>query len=229
MTISYYLIAALIGLTVGISELISRYRDEPHSALWSAAAAIYIGINGGASVAALYFIEVYRWSFGVTASPDGVSLVQVLAAGFGAMALFRSAFFTVRMGNDDVPVGPSTVLHVILNSVDRAVDRKRAVPRVDAVHSIMQGVSFVRAHTALPAFCFAIMQNVSAAEQQRIGIELVGLASADASDQVKSYVLGLTLLNVVGEKVLRTAVQALNDELRGQVPEEFVMIRSNPE
>jgi hypothetical protein len=210
---AYYIIASLIGLVVGASELISRYRDEPRAALWSTSSMLYIFVNAGASVIALYFIEVYDWRFGLTTSPDGLSITRTLIAGFGALALFRSSLFTIRMDGQPLPIGPGIVLHIILAATDRAVDRMRAAPRAVAA-TIMRGIPFQRAVEALPIFCFAIMQNVSESEQKRIGSELAKLAASSISDQVKAYVLGLTLLDVVGERVLRTAVETLRQDLQ---------------
>ena len=89
------------------------------------------------------------------------TVAQVLLAGFGTMAFFRTSLFTLRVGEADVAIGPAAVLQVILDAADRACDRFRAGPRSSDVIRIMRGVTFERARIALPLHCFALMQNVS--------------------------------------------------------------------
>ena len=69
-----YLVAALLGALVGGTELVSRYRDAPQSALLSRPAWLYVFLNASASALALWL----------------------------AMALFRTSLFTVRAGDRDV-------------------------------------------------------------------------------------------------------------------------------
>jgi hypothetical protein len=100
--------------------------------------------------------------------PEDRLLTESLVAGFGAMAFFRSAVFTARVGNSDIGVGPASVLQLIMNAVDRACDRARAQPRAEFISRLMSDVSFAAAADVLPQFCFSAMQNVSASDQQAI-------------------------------------------------------------
>ncbi|MDA0160413.1 hypothetical protein OM076_09060 [Solirubrobacter ginsenosidimutans] len=82
--------------------------------------------------AAFGVIQAFGWRFGLdaTASETAVATLQVIVAGLAAAARFRSSLFTTRVGNQDVGVGPSALLDTLLNAVDRAVDRRRAVERL---------------------------------------------------------------------------------------------------
>ena len=174
-----YLIVAAIGGLVGIAELITRYRDAPGAALWSMSAGIYVGLNAMASVAALGAINVFGWTFGIDPSnAAAVRWTQVFVAGFGSMVLFRSSLFVVRVGSSDIAVGPGGFLQIFLETADRAVDRGRARPRANAAATIMAGVSFSRAAEPLPAYCFALLQNVAAEEQKQFGMQVLGLQAA---------------------------------------------------
>lgn len=212
-----YLAVGLLGLLVGSSELVSRYRDEPLRAVATLAASMYVLINVIAAVAALYVIDAFGWRFGLDAgaSPAVLRVTQVLSGGLGAMALFRSALFNVRMGESDVGIGPSGVLQVLLEAADRAVDRNRAGSRATRVAEILAGVSFEKAHDVLPAFCFALMQSLPAPTQEAAGNEIKALASSGISNNGKALIMGLTLMNVVGEEVLRAAVRSLAGEIKG--------------
>jgi hypothetical protein len=96
-----YLVAALLGALVGGTELVSRYRDAPQSALLSRPAWLYVFLNASASALALWL----------------------------AMALFRTSLFTVRAGDRDVGVGPGSLLQTLRDAVDREVDRARGQAR----------------------------------------------------------------------------------------------------
>src|SRR3982750_2744912 len=135
-----YLIVVAIGASVGIGELVARYRDDPTRALGSFPALIYVVLNAAAAAGALALVQAFGWKFGAADGSSELRWTRVLVAGFGAMALFRSSLFTARVGNQDVGVGPSTFLQVVLTAADRAVDRRRARARARDVSQAMKGV-----------------------------------------------------------------------------------------
>jgi hypothetical protein len=206
-----YLVAFLMGAMVGTAELIARYRDEPRRALMTIPAIFYLLLNALAAVVALGLIRVFGWSFGATG--DALHWTQVLAAGFGSMALFRTSLFVVRAGNEDIGIGPNGFLQVLLAAADRGVDRLRAQDRAPRVGAIMAAVSFDKAYEALPAHCLALMQNLSQEEQKRLAEQVGKLRDSKMSAQLKTQLLGLALMNAVGEDVLQASVQALSKEI----------------
>ena len=194
--------AVLIGLLVGSTELISRYRDEPFAPLISVPGVFYILINGGASALAYYLLRLL--------APQIHEPVRTFTAGIAAMTFFRSSLFTVRLAGTDVPVGPNLVLLTVLKALDRAYDRTRAEPRSALIQSIMGNLAFDQIKNALPALCFDLMQNLSTDETTSINTQVTQLSqSTSMSDRSKSLSLGLALLNLVGEKTLRGAVETL--------------------
>lgn len=216
-----YIAVTVIGALIGVTELVARYRDAPLAALLTFAAVFYVAVNAGASAAALGLVEVFNWNFGQATGTDGERWIQVLVAGLGAVALFRSSLFLVRVGETDVGVGPSSLLQVLLAAADRAVDRKRADARAKAIGPLMTGVSFEKARTALPTFCLALMQNVPIDEQEDVGRDLKELETDEKmSDEVKVLNLGLRLMNVVGSQVLQAAVASLGSRI-GESNETF--------
>lgn len=212
-----YWIVGLVGTLLGLCELLSRYRDEPIRAVLNVSALAYILINGGASLVALLLLNVWKVDFGLGAEDDvKLRVMLILTGGLGAMAFFRSSFFTFRLGENDVPLGPGLIMQVLLDVTDRAVDRGRAAPRALAITGIMKDIDFDKAHLALPSYCFALMQNVSKEEQSAIGQQVTALAQlgGSISGPVRSYLLGLILLNVVGETVLRAAIDTLRPHIQ---------------
>lgn len=202
-----YGFAIEIGLLVGGTEMISRYRDDPFAPLVSTPGLFYVLINGGAAALAYYLM--------VPLKVDLPEPLKTLTAGFGAMAFFRSSVFTARVGKTDIPVGPSLVLQVVLDALDRTYDRQRAVPRSNAVVEIMRSVPFDEVKEALPALSFSLMQNVTEKEVADIKQQVADLSAASMPDETKILTLGLALINVVGEETLRAAVKALGNDAKG--------------
>jgi hypothetical protein len=203
-----FIAAAYIGALVGMGEIVARYRDAPERALRTISAGLYVFINAVASAVAMYAV----WTFNLATAATGprTMIQQIFLAGFGAMALFRTSVFTVRVADHDIGIGPVAFLQVVLGATDRAVDRIRADARATAISTSMAGVSFIRAQAALPAFCLALMQNVPADEQNAVATSTKALiGSKELDDETKVRNLGLALMNVVGDRVLQTAVTHL--------------------
>ena len=199
-------IAAALGGVVGASEIVNRYRDAPEAAASTLPARFYIALNALASLTALGLIHHNHWF--------NDRWTQVLMAGVSAMAFFRSSLFIIRAGDKDIGVGPSGFLQIFLTSADRAVDRIRAAARSKAAAEIMKGVDYRKAYNSLPEYCLALMQSLSDEDQQQLRRDLETLDKGAAEPPVKAQLLGLELINVVGEAVLRAAVTALGDEIR---------------
>lgn len=129
------------------------------------------------------------------------------------MMVFRSAVFTVRVGDEDVAVGPSTLLTSLLAAADRGVDRMQAKTRAHEAGEIMRGVSFAKSRLALPTYCLGLLQNVSAEDQADLRTAVDALAGSEMTDGQMALNLGLLLMNVAGPDVLRSAVDTLRDEI----------------
>ncbi|MFC5182072.1 hypothetical protein [Actinomadura harenae] len=208
-----YLVTVALACLVGVAELVSRYRDRPITLVRVPSTWAYVLINGAAGAGSLLLLRTFHWEFGVK-SPQMLGAAQVLAASLGSMMIFRSAVFTVRVGDEDVAVGPSTLLTSLLAAADRGVDRVQARSRAQDVGRIMEGVSFPRARLALPTYCLGLLQNVSAEDQADLRTAVDALAGSDMSDGQKTLNLGLLLMNVAGPDVLEAAVRTLHKEIR---------------
>lgn len=211
-----FVAVALLGALVGGAELVSRYRDAPHAALYTRPALVYVALNVTASVLALALIRGYGWTFNATGASQ--RWTQVLVGGIGAMALFRTSLFMVRAGDRDIGVGPGSFLQIFRDAADREVDRVRARARSLAVAKLMEGIDYRKAEQGLVPYGLALMQNVPEEEQTKF-LRAIDLLTADECDNaIKVRILGLHILNVVGPAVLMAAVEALRDELITKAP-----------
>ncbi|MEV0661884.1 hypothetical protein ACIBI3_13795 [Actinomadura luteofluorescens] len=207
-----YVVAVSLSCLVGIAELVSRYRDRPTTLVRVPSTWAYVLINGGAGAGSLLLLHTFGWRFGVQ-SPHVAEATQVLVASLGSMMVFRSAVFTVRVGDEDVAVGPSTLLTSLLAAADRGVDRMQAKTRAHEAGEIMRGVSFAKSRLALPTYCLGLLQNVSAEDQADLRTAVDALAGSEMTDGQMALNLGLLLMNVAGPDVLRSAVETLRDEI----------------
>jgi len=210
-------VVVLLGGLLSVAELMSRYRDEPMRAIGNPPAILYLVINIAAAVAALGVARVFGWSFGVESGhPEQLRWTQVIVAGLGAMALFRSSLVNVRVAGQEVGVGPGTLLSSLLENADRAVDRVRGRQRAFSVVPLMKDISFEKAYIALPTYCMHLMQNVSEREQDEVAQRVQNLyATEGMDDHTKALALGLLLFDVLGENVVAAAIAGLGESIRG--------------
>ena len=80
----------------------------------------------------------------------------------------------------------------------------------------MSAVDFEKANQALPAYCLTLMQNVPAEEQNAMKdqVSKLDVGGQGGGTMPRARLLGLILIDVVGEDVLRASVEALGDEIR---------------
>lgn len=203
-----YLAVGALGAMIGFVEILSRYKDAPFKVSFSLPGVFYLLINALASVIALWAIRLFGISF--TDNPNWtaemVRWLQVGVAGLASMTLFRSALFTFRIGDQDVSVGPNAILQVLLVAVDKEVDRMRGAIRAKIVEDAMKDITFEEAITNLPPVVLALMQNLSDKDKKEI-LDSVKIAlESKAPERARIMTLGLNMINVVGEDILKAAI-----------------------
>jgi hypothetical protein len=202
------LCAAMLGGLVGGAELVACYRDRPGQAVLSPSGLMYVFVNAVAALIALVAIETARFQFGLPDDAPAVSLyvVQVVTAGLGSAALFRTSFTLVQ--DRGISMGPISLLHGVLKIVDGAMARKRALSRLSG--NELEGLSFVRDHAALAQLACHALPTFDLAEAQRLGELAADLRSrADLTDADKLDCFGLELSWLVGDRALAKAADRL--------------------
>jgi hypothetical protein len=213
-----YVAVVFIGAFIGIGELVSRYKDDPYEAITNRHAVTYTLLNVLASAIALLALKTLNTDVSHADMPHGEGSASArvgytLLAGFGAMGVLRSSAFTMRVGKEDIAIGPSALLQVMLSATDRAVDRARARVRAEMMARTMQSLPFEQVEESLPQLAFTMMQNVTEQEKQGFANELTELREKKMDAVAKSICLGLSLSNIVGQGVVDDAVTALRRTL----------------
>jgi hypothetical protein len=203
-------LAGGLGVILGASEILSKYRDQPVSALISQAGLIYLLVNGFIS-AVVYGILVH-YSADLMPQVAKDYLLGAIIAGFGAMAVLRSKFFTfTTSGGSQISVGPDIVAQAYLDSSNRAIDRQRALDRLRLVHDLTQSV--VKPLPSNPAnmvVSLGAFQSLSQSEQSDLQTLLNQIyAKTDYSDEMKFQASCFAIVNVGGERVLRRIISDL--------------------
>src|ERR1700722_930687 len=128
------ILAFVFAASVGVSEIISRYRDEPIEACRNPFGLLYIFFNGILGVFALCIVCRYSDKFGFAAGQHAPIFLSALLAGFGSSAVMGTCLMVLKgADNKDVSVGPDIVIKILLQTVDQYVDRARAFDRLQIV------------------------------------------------------------------------------------------------
>jgi hypothetical protein len=203
-----FAIVTFLGLLVGFVEVISRYQDAPFRTTATWPALFYMFVNGAVAAIALWMVRMFGWQFmPENSDPQIVRWTEVIVAGLGAMAIFRSSLFVIGKEDQEVSIGPNAILDILLNALDKEVDRFRGQERAKIVKDIMEFVHYEDAIMDISVLSKALLQNLSAEDNAKIDevrkqIEII----VDIDPEVRKYLLGLRIMDVVGEDVLRQAI-----------------------
>jgi hypothetical protein len=215
------ILAGMVGGIVAMSELIARYPDRPLAALRMPVAIAYVAFNIVVAEAAFLLASTQGWMFGLNGSDEGLILwTQVLISAAAGMVLLRSSIFRIRAGNEELAIGPAGLLDLSLNLLDRQLDTTIAQKRASVVAEVMHNVSYKKARTVLPRYVVALIQAPNSEDEDRLQRAITDLDRADIDDETKSYTLGLILLELAGERVLRRVVNDLRREITSDQGEE---------
>ncbi len=203
----------LFGVSVGLSEILSHYRDEPLLATATPVGMVYLVLNGLLSLAAFVVLRKYPTQI-FPAVKDDYFLTAVIA-GFGAMAVFRSKLFTYRTDDGkDVAIGPSIVLDTIFKTIDAKIDRSRATARqvriFDQLHDFESMANYIEASL----FSF---QNLSQDDKTQIKTVLDQYRQMTAwPGTLKCMGLGFAFLNIAGDENFDRVVNNLKQFITEQ-------------
>ena len=204
------------GLLVGLSEILSRYRDEPLLAATTAAGTAYALLNGAISLAA--FAVIRRYPKQIFSGLENDLFLTAIVAGFGAMAVFRSKLFTFRTPDGkEIPIGPSIVLDSILRTIDNKIDRKRATERQEQVFRSMLPLHDFANISKYVLASLNSFQNLSDTDKSDIKQVIDDYSKRNEwPDTLKSLGLGFAFLNIAGEENYDEVMRNINDFVKDE-------------
>ncbi len=210
----FWAMASLVfGMLTGLSELLSRYRDEPILASANPFGIGYLLLNGLVSLAAFALLRRYPSQIFPVIQQD--LLLTAVVAGFGSMAVFRSKLFTFRSDDGkDYAIGPAIVLDTVLKTIDRKIDRLRAAERQAKVFDKMKDLQdFENTAHYLEASLLSF-QNLTQAEKEEISRIIDQYRKAPGwSTPLKIMAVGFAFLTIAGEENFDQVIAKLSDYL----------------
>jgi hypothetical protein len=127
--------------------------------------------------------------------------MRSITAGFGAMAILRSKFFTVRTEQgEDVGIGPDAAVSVFLSAADRGVDRARAKRRLDLVFKSADRIPKVENIKDFIKVALLSFQNL--VEREKLNKQIDSIYSDKSSypnSRLKLHATCYAVLVVLGE------------------------------
>jgi len=201
------------GGLVGLSEILTRYRDEPVRATLNLFGGTYLLFNAVISLAAFLFMRAYGNEIFPSVAKD--YFLTALVAGFGAMVVMRSKLFTFNApGGQEYSIGPAIVVDTILQTIDQKIDRLRAAERQERVFKKLSSISdFQKAADYLEASVLSF-QHLSDDDKAAIH-EAIGLYKDRSwDDRLKVMALGFAFLTVAGEDNFDQVIETMEPFLK---------------
>lgn len=192
-------LAAAFGALTGLSEILSRYRDEPIKASFNRYGFTYLAFN--AIISFLAYLLLVRYAVQLFPAIAGDWLLRAIVAGFGAMVVMRSKLFTFSASDgQEYAIGPSIVVDTIVKTIDQKIDRKRAADRQKKVCEHLQEVGdFDRAAQYLQASLLSF-QQLTESQKRDIAAVVSEYKGSDWDHRLKVMALGFAFLTVAGEE-----------------------------
>lgn len=206
ITLSYLLVFCF-GMVTGASELLSRYR-KLHLIFRTAPGWVYMMINGLMSILMLYILI----HSGVQSDKH---YINILVAGFSAMALLRSSFFIYKNKEtgEEISIGLSIVIQVFLDWADRTFDQNQTITELDDIARIMDKLDYKLASSEMVPLAINFMENLSDVEKKRLSEYVKELDNSQISNQAKSLNLGKAIARLTGHEVLQSLKNKLGNRI----------------
>jgi len=192
-----YFYAFLLGMVTAFAEILGKFSDEPIKSLRTPHALFYHLLNGAISAFALFALKTFEL---MPLTNNQEKLKAVLVAGFGAMFVMRSKLFNLKIGGQDVALGPEQLINVFFSFMEDAIDRVRAQSRIEFVRKLrLNEIDFDRLDEYSVSMLMSA-QALSMEEMAKCRESIERLRTAKYKDpSLRSFELGFLLLNRMGE------------------------------
>jgi len=191
-------VSMMLGLTVGASEILSRYRDEPFTAVFTLPGICYLFLNGAVSLIAYLLLTAYGSAILPGVSKD--HLFTSIVAGLSSMVIMRSKLFTLRTDNgEEYGVGPDAIIQTFLNATDRQIDRFRSQKRQKLVYEACKKIKNPAIAPDFFTIAIASFQNLSDSEKRELKDIIERLKEQKLETRLLLMSIAFGFLNIAGE------------------------------
>jgi hypothetical protein len=192
MTIWHYCAAAfLIGTSVGLSELLSRYSWTFRDIIMLSAGLTYLGLNGGVAVVA--YLAAVQWNL-LSVLHDKNELWRVLAISLLAMAALRSAFANIRIGGKEVAAGLASFIEIFLRRAERELDQKLGLGRLEAIADALEGLTYAATKDYFLAMTEGVMRSLTKPDVEGLQNDVSKIDALEVDDATKMALLGMRIV-----------------------------------
>jgi len=203
-----YAITIFLSLLVAFAELFTKFKDEPFYILKRLPAWSYILLNMAISCICLYVLT-QTTLFDTADKLEGIK--AALTAGLGSVILMRSKFLKVSINGKDAAIGPEFIINVCMETLEKAIDRDRALTRKDLVERCMADIDFAKAKDYAITTIIASSQTTSDQAAKAL-MEKAADIEKMTGEKEKSFALGYLVLDNMGEKFLGSLFNEKNKE-----------------
>jgi hypothetical protein len=204
-----YGITIVLSALVAVAELFSKFRDEPFYVLRRGPGICYVLFN--VLIAVIALILIAKTGFIDTATESGW-IKGAFAAGLGSTVLMRSKFFKITMNGKELAIGPEFIINLFLETLEKAIDRERALTRKKLVEHCMAEIDFNKAHQYSVTTIIASSQTASDQSVKKLIDDAEKIEKSSMGEIEKSFALGYLILDNMGEKFLQHLFQTENRE-----------------
>ena len=212
-----HVLVFVIGAAAAAGEIMTRYRDEPFSALRNWPGGLYLLFNGLIALFAYGFFGFDSGEPGGAPKPafaDNLAL-NAIAVGTGAMLILRSRLFTIRSESGNATAfGPAIVIDAFLGVLDRKIDRLRASKRHKLVFDQLKDIDNFDGTVTYFQMSLLSFQNLSQQEKADINQIVNEYRNiANWSPALKTMAVGFAILTIAGEENFSIFVKGLKGYL----------------
>ena len=191
-----YLFAFSIGFAVGLSELLSRYDWSIKMILTSRPGWTYTVVNGIAAAIAYRAAVDLNIPAGLIGKPEWWRVLLVSGI---AMALLRSAFATIRIGEERVGLGLVSVVNVFLSRAERGLDQHLTRTRWKHVGSIVADLEYEATREYFLGVTLTVLPSLTDSERETIQSETDKIQKLDVDSDTKMILLAMYVAAKLGD------------------------------
>lgn len=200
LELEWMVLAFAIGAIIALSELLSRYSWKIKVIVSSCGGWLYMALNG--STAILVYCASVEWEF--YAGLEGKSeFWRTIVVSFLAMAVLRSSFFNVKIGNREFGAGFSAFIDIFKGYAERSLDQSVAQKHLEAITPLVCELTYAASKDYLYSMCEGSLRSVAKTEMANLNKDLEKIDKMEVNDSTKMRLFAVRISEVTGLKLFK--------------------------